>query len=191
VEERYCIEGANVKQNRPRIAAGQTAHLVAGAMLMALAGTASAQQPQHTAETYGNWTVECDIQAGPPLQKTCNMAQIIQAKSQQTPIARLAISRQAKSQALQIEIQLPVNVWMPSGVKLQVDDKDPGLVAGFTRCIPGGCFADAELKPDTLAKFRASGDEAKMHLLNANQQEMVIPFGLSGFAQAFDVLSKE
>jgi hypothetical protein len=22
------------------------------------------QQPQHTAETYGNWTVECDIQAG-------------------------------------------------------------------------------------------------------------------------------
>jgi invasion protein IalB len=187
------IEGIDVEHfSAMRTVAWHWTNTLSVALLMALPATAWSQQavPQHTAATYGSWTVQCDIQTGPPQQKNCEMAQLAQVNGQSNPIARVAI-RSLKGQPLKLAIQVPANVWLLAGVRLQTDDKDPGLPAAFTRCLPGGCFADADIKPDVVGKFRASAEEGKIHFQNGAQQEVVIPLGFKGFAQALDALSKE
>ena len=124
--------------------------LAAGALLLVLSATGAAAQPapQRTSATYEDWTVQCELNAGPPAQKLCEVMQVGQAQGQ--TVSRVAIGRVTKTEPFKIVVQLPVNLWLPAGVKIQLDDKDPGLAAPFRRCVPAGCFADIEIKDDMV-----------------------------------------
>jgi invasion protein IalB len=183
--------------------------VVAGALLAVSIGETAAQQPappaaqpqtapqssqpnpQRTTATYDDWVVRCEIQAGPPQQKICDMAQLAQVQGQANPISRVGIAKPAKGEAVKLVIQLPVNVSVPGGVKIQADDKDPGLVAPFKRCIPAGCFAEVDLKDDMMKKLRAAAQSWKMQLKDGGEHEVAIPLSLKGFAQAYDALLKQ
>jgi invasion protein IalB len=161
---------------------------LAGLVLMAAAGHATAQQS--TAATYDDWVVRCVTQAGPPLQKVCDMEQLTQVQGKNTPLSRVAIARPMKAPPIKLIIQLPVNVWLPSGIKIQMSDKDPGFPGVFTYCVPAGCFADVDASDDALKKFRAATEPAKLVFKNAGQQDVAIPLSFKGFGQAYDALSK-
>ncbi len=179
---------------------------VAGALLAGFVGVAAAQQPappaqsapppaqpnpQRTTATYDDWLVRCEIQPGPPQQKICDMAQMAQMQGQANPVSRVGIPKPAKGEAVKLIIQLPVNVWLPTGVKLQADDKDPGVVVPFKRCVPAGCFAELDLKDDLMKKFRAAAQPWKMHFKDAAERDAAIPLSLKGFGQAYDALLKQ
>jgi invasion protein IalB len=140
----------------------------AGALLGAFIGETAAQpaappatqpaqppNPQRTTATYDDWVVRCEVHPGPPQRKLCDIAQMAQVQGQANPISRVGIPKPAKGEAIKLVIQLPVNVSVPGGVKIQADEKDPGPVAPFKRCVPAGCFAEVDLKDDTMKKFRA------------------------------------
>ena len=135
--------------------------LAAGALLLILsaAGAAAQTAPQRTSATYEDWTVQCELNAGPPAQKLCEVVQVGQAQGQ--TVSRVAIGRATKSEPFKIVVQLPVNLWLPAGVKIQLDDKDPGLTAPFRRCVPAGCFADLEIKDDMVKRLRAATGSGK------------------------------
>ena len=76
-------------------------------------------------------------------------------------------------------------------MRIQSNDKDPGLAATFKRCLPSGCFADVDIKDDTVKRFRAATENGTIHFKNASQQDVVVPLSFKGFGQAFDALSKE
>jgi invasion protein IalB len=161
---------------------------LAGIVLAAAAGHATAQQS--TAATYDDWVVRCVTQAGPPPQKVCDMEQLTQVQGKNTPLSRVAIARPMKAPPIKLVIQLPVNVWLPSGIKIQMSDKDPGFAGVFTYCVPAGCFAEVEASDDTLKKFRAANGPARIVFKNAGQQDIAIPLSFKGFGQAYDALSK-
>jgi invasion protein IalB len=177
----------------------------AGALLLVSIGSAVAQQPapqqqtapqsqpnpQRTTATYDDWVVRCEIHAGPPQQKICDMAQMAQVQGQANPISRVGIPKPGKGEGLKLLIQLPINVSIPGGVKFQTDDKDPGLLAPFKRCIPAGCFAELDLKDDMMKKFRAAAQSWKMHFKDGGEHDVAIPLSLKGFAQAYDALMKQ
>src|SRR5438477_9926270 len=89
------------------------------------AGRGVAQES--TAATYEDWVVRCVAQAGPPPQKTCGVEQLTQVKGQSNPLSRVAITRPAKGQPVRLVVQLPVNIWLPAGAKVQISDKEAGL----------------------------------------------------------------
>jgi invasion protein IalB len=95
-----------------------------------------------------------------------------------------------KAPPIKLIIQLPVNIWLPSGIKIQMSDKGPEFAGVFTYCVPAGCFADVEATDDTLKKFRAASEPAKIVFKNAAQQDLAIPLSFKGFGQAYDALSK-
>src|SRR5262245_30964758 len=91
--------------------------LLAGAVLLALSSPATAQQPrtpappappeptpsevpQRTTATYANWVLTCDVQAGAPPQKTCEIQQMVQAQAQgrTVPFSRIAVMHPVKGQ---------------------------------------------------------------------------------------------
>ena len=87
--------------------------------------------------------------------------------------------------------QLPINVWIPVGVKLVYDAKAAHLVAAFRWCAPAGCFADLDLKDDMVKKLRSVTVQGRFEFKDASQRDVAIPVSFKGFGQALDALAKE
>lgn len=146
--------------------------------------------PQQTTATYEDWIVRCETRPGPPPQKFCEMVQFTQAQSGGV-ISQIAIGRPAKGQPVKLVIQLPIGVWLPTGIKLTTGAKDAGLLTTFKRCLPAACFTDAEINADTIKKFRTATDAGQILFKDGNQKDASLPVSFKGFATAFDALQKE
>ena len=157
------------------------------ALISALAGSAVAAAPQSTTATYGDWTLRCVMH-----NKTnvCEMAQSMQIKGQSRPITQIAIGRQAKTDPLKIVFEVPINVWLPDGVKLTTDDKKVSISASFTRCLPVGCFADVEIGKAQIKALSALKKAGKLQFKDAGKQPIAIPVSFKGFGDAYDAMQK-
>jgi invasion protein IalB len=161
--------------------------LLASVVFIAVAGRAFAQQS--TAATYGDWVVRCTMQ-GTPAKKACDMEQTTEAQGKNTPVSRVAIAQPMKAPPINLIVQLPVNVWMASGVRIEMNDKDPGYSGHFVYCAPAGCFAEVEVTADTLKKFRTTTAPGRIVFKNAGQRDVAIPISFKGFGDAYDALVK-
>ena len=155
-------------------------------LLLAAAGTVSAQTPRLTTATYDDWTERCEMLNG---VKTCEIEQTSQVQGQ--PFSQVAIGRPSKGEPLRIVVQVPINVWLPTGVSLTADDKDQAIVAAFKRCVGGGCYADVDLSDETIKKLRARTEKGKLLFKDAAQRDVTVPISFKGFAPAFDAMAKE
>jgi invasion protein IalB len=161
-----------------------------GLAIAAVAHRACAQQD--TTATYENWTVRCATRPGPPPpQKSCAMEQFSHLQNEGQPFSHVAIARPEKGKPVALVVQVPVNVWLAPGVRIEIDGKDAGPSAPFTRCGPAGCFAEIALNDAAMQKFRAGTAPATIVFTNAAQQQVTIPLSFKGFNQAFDALAKE
>ena len=162
--------------------------LVVTVTLASMAATgALAQTPQRTTATYGDWTVRCERHDS---AKVCEMAQAMQIKGRPQPISQIAIGRQDKKGAMKIIFEVPINVWLRDGVTLAVDDEEATIKASFTRCIPAGCFAEADLKQAAVDKFRQPKKSGRLQFKDAARQKIAIPVSFKGFPAAYDALNK-
>jgi invasion protein IalB len=146
--------------------------------------------PQSTTATYANWVVQCQTRTGQTPEKACEMAQVTQMQNNNAPFSRVAVAQPVKGQPVRLVVQVPVNASFAETVKIQTGDSDPGIAAPFARCIPGGCFAEFDLKDDMLKKLRASSSTGKLTFADAGGHDVSVPVSFSGFAQAFDALAK-
>ena len=196
--------------------------LVAAAVLLALSSDATAQQPrpaaapppattapppaaaappaappseapQRTTAAYGDWVLTCDMHAGPPPQKVCEILQVVQAQAQgrTVPFSSIGVMHPVKGQPVKLMMQVPTNVSLSTNVRIQTADADPGIAAPFARCVPAGCVADFVLRDDVLKKFRATSGNGKVTFADANGHEVAVPLSFAGFGQAFEALAKE
>ena len=152
---------------------------------------AATDTPQSTTATYADWIVQCVTRAGPPAEKVCEMAQVTQLQGKNVPFSRIAVEHPAKDQPVKLIVQVPVNASFATAVRLQTADADPGLSAPFAQCVPGGCFAEFDLKEDVLKKFRAASGTGKLSFADAGGHDVAVPLSFNGFAQAFEALVKE
>src|SRR5215831_149914 len=145
-----------------------------------------AQGPQHTTATYDDWTLRCDMTS---TLKNCDLAQSTQMQGQ--AVSLIVIGRPSKTEPLRIVFQVPINVWLPVGVRLTTDKGSDIVLATFKRCLGVGCFADAELKDDVVKKLRNDSESGKLLFTDAAQKEVALPVSFKGFAVAFDALVKQ
>ena len=145
---------------------------------------------QQTTATYEDWTVRC-VASGKPPKKVCDLEQLSHLKGTERPFSRIEISRPAKGQPLRLLVQVPVNVSLATGVRVQVDGRDWGLAGPFRRCLLAGCFATIALKDGVLKTFGATKAPVRIVYANAAKAKVAIPLSLKGFSQAFDALTKE
>jgi invasion protein IalB len=146
--------------------------------------------PQRTTATYEDWTVRCETRGTPPV-KQCEMVQAVTAQGQANPVTQVAVGRAAPKDPVRMVFQLPVNVWIPAGVRFVFDTKVQPLAAGFKWCAPAGCFADIDLNNDLVKRIRAQTVRGRFDFKDAAQRDVTIPVSFKGFGQAFDALLKE
>jgi invasion protein IalB len=165
---------------------------LAGALLAGATGLAAAQPaPQQTTATYDDWVVRCETRPGPPPQKICEMAQFTKAQGTTGALTSIAIGRAAKNQPLRMVVQVPIAVWLPTGVQVIINARDAGVPTTYKRCLPAYCFADTEIRDDVIRRFRAATENGKLLFKDANQKDVEMPVSFKGFGAAFDALAKE
>jgi invasion protein IalB len=121
------------------------------------------------------------------------MAQVtqLQVQGKTQPFSRAVVPHPAKDQPVRLVVQLPVNVTFSTNVRVQISDGDQGLALPFARCVPDGCFADFEIKEDTLKKFRSASTGGKLSFADASGRGISIPLSFNGFSKAYDALTKD
>jgi invasion protein IalB len=147
--------------------------------------------PQQTTATYGDWVVRCETRSGPPPVRNCEMVQFTRAQGQTGVLTQVAIGKPVRGQPIKVVVQVPIAVWLPTGVRIATGPKDPGVAASFKRCIPTACFADIDVKDDVIRRFRASTEAGRIQFKDANQKDVALPISFKGFSAAYDALAKE
>jgi len=149
-------------------------------------------EPEATTATYGDWLLRCQkIAAADSAQRVCEVVQTVQAQGQQNPILQLSIGAPGAKDPMKLTIVAPLNVSFPSVARLAVDEKDPQpteLI--WRRCLPGGCFAELEIRDEMLKRWRPQIGGGIVKIVDAAGREIAIPFSFRGFAQALDALLK-
>lgn len=146
-------------------------------------------EPQRTSATYDDWIVQCVIRSGPPQKKGCDMVQVVRRKNK--PVALVIMTKPVQGRPMELIVQLPVNVSLASGVRIQTAAADPGVRAPFVHCLPGGCVAMVALKQDTIERFRAAHGSGKMLFADAVGRTIAIPLSFKGFDEALSALERE
>ncbi len=80
-------------------------------------------------------------------------------------------------------IQLPVGLFLPAGIKVQVDENKPQQIVLET-CDLKGCYGTAPVSDEMLGAMKA-GKRFAVSFQNAAKQNIAIPFGLSNFAETY------
>src|SRR5581483_7872253 len=144
---------------------------------------------QSTTATYADWVVQCQTRADPLPEKLCEMAQLTQLQGKNVPFSRVALGHPAKDHPVKLTVQVPVNASFATAIRIQTSDAD--LTAPFARCVPGGCFAEFDLREETLRKLRAASGVGRLSFADASGHEVAVPLSFNGFAQAYEALLKE
>lgn len=84
-----------------------------------------------------------------------------------------------------------MNLSLQTSPRVSLEDKQPPVALAFKRCVPGGCFADADLSDDLLRRMRARAEPGRLEYKDAIQRDVGIPVSFKGFAQAVDALAKQ
>jgi len=139
--------------------------------------------------SFGNWALNCQpVGQAPKTRMLCEVLQSIVVEGQKDPLARIAIGRLAADQPWHVTVVLPTNIALPHPVQLETDGNAP-LELGWTRCVPGACFAEADLKADVLAQWRVATAAGKVTFVDANGRAVSFPMSFKGLGSAMDAMA--
>jgi len=161
-------------------------------LLCAVLATGSAVAQSATAPastlraTHGSWEVWCYGDGD------CIMTQLHQ-RTTDTADAVFTIFKPKGLQgddgrqiAALAEIVVPLGVFLPGALGLQIDNNEPRAVP-FERCIPDGCVVRAPIAANMLGQMRAGGT-AYLIVSPRPDERVRLPISLNGFTAAFDSL---
>jgi len=149
--------------------------------------TATANAPDMTSETYGDWIMRCQPSSE---AKRCEVSQTIVVQGQNAPIALIAFGREKKGDPLHMVVQLPTNVTFEGGVKTHLSGGEAAVDMKFRRCFPTGCFADAPMTDAVVAKLKSQAEPLSIKFKDATEREISLPLSPRGLGPALDALSR-
>lgn len=135
-------------------------------------------------ERFGDWSLRCTPQLGEDQNpsRRCEVVQIatIKRADSVTPIVTLAIAAdriqtsKSKPISFSLTVLVPLNVFLPAGLSLQVNDKNT-LKMNYRNCNQTGCWLQASAPPTTISRLmKGKTGSATIQLLNG--QKVTIRF---------------
>ena len=163
-------------------------HAAGGALITLSLCITTVHAQQRTMAIYGDWTLSCAIG---DVGTTCGLVQVQKFGSQSPAVSEIGIGRSSRTQPYRVSIELPTDVWIPSGVKLLTEDKSPILAAAFKWCVATRCLADAELSDADIKSLRSQKAAGSIAYKTASQSDVLIEISFRGFGEAFKALQRQ
>jgi invasion protein IalB len=98
-------------------------------------------------------------------------------------VASIVVRTQSDTQDPVMMIRVPVGLYLPAGLKIQVDGGKPQPVPLET-CDLQGCYAEMQISSDLLAALKG-GKRLSILCQNSAKKDLVLPLVLDNFADAF------
>jgi len=138
---------------------------------------------------FKDWTLQCLPPEGEQ-PETCAMVQELRVKSGKRLLA-LQITEtgtvvRQDGPSLVAVFSLPLGVYLPSGVIMEIEGKPP-LKLEYERCDRGGCYAGVVLG-EILTTALREGVEGKVRFNNLNGRTISATISLKGFTAAYNAL---
>jgi invasion protein IalB len=140
----------------------------------------AAAQPQSPA---AGWVARCgSASRSAPLECAIEQSAVVAKTGQLVALVNIRVPSDTHTPTA--AIQLPLGLFLPAGMKLQVDDGKAADMQIQT-CDAHGCYASAPLSPEMLAALKA-GKEIKISFQNLSKETITVPMPLGDFASAYD-----
>ena len=154
------------------------------------AGAQPAPPPVENVAKHGQWQVQCSPAQGDQ-PKSCGMIQI--EKNDKNPGIGLSliINRVKQGDKVQVLMRalVPIGVYLPTGVAMEIDGAALEGRMTFTRCNPQACESFGEASDASLKKFM-KGKVATFYIYDRPGNGYPIVFPLEGFADGLADLAK-
>ncbi len=158
--------------------------LVAG--LLFSADTAFAQASKDGAEGDTYWSTECVGPSRSGEVLTCSAVQNILVADTKQLIFQIKVVTPAGKGAPVMQLQGPLNVFLPGGFALSVDGADLAKV-GVSNCNQHGCFGAIKLEPTMIAALE-HGQNLKIAFLSGPEKSQYVETPLVGFTRAMKAI---
>lgn len=132
------------------------------------------------------WTSRC-ASDGRQAALFCEVEQSLYMTKTGQLVASVNVKLPPETRQPVMMIQLPVGLFLPAGVNLQIDEGRPQPLAIQT-CDLKGCYAATTLSPDLLGSMK-SAKRLSVVFQNLNKENVTLAFVLSGFAEGFDKIN--
>ena len=161
-----------------------------GPRVNAPAGAQPAPPPVENVAKHGQWQVQCSPAQGDQ-PKSCGMIQV--EKNDKTPAIGLSLIINRVKQGDKVQVMMralvPIGVYLPTGVAMEIDGAALEGRMTFTRCNPQACEAFGEASDPSLKKFM-KGKTATFYIYDRPGNGYPILFPLEGFAEGLADLAK-
>ncbi len=149
-----------------------------------------APAPDRTTASFGDWVLRCDRRPDvTPPQRFCELGQTVQRQGDAGPQAQIALGRVLPGDPLRLTLLLPINVGLEKAPKLSGDQVSLDLA--WARCLPSGCFANAAVPGDLLARLRSVKDAGRVEYRDGTGRDVTLPISFRGFDEAYEALRIE
>jgi len=136
--------------------------------------------------THGAWQVRCIRPAGAKAEK-CGLFQWVQAADRENFSLTIIFLRSFSGDKKRLRVVAPLDVILPAGVGLKIDDQDIGK-ARFLKCSRTGCVADVAVDDALVEKLR-NGQTAIFIVFKTFEEGIAVPIDLSGFGDGLRELN--
>jgi invasion protein IalB len=148
-----------------------------------------------TIATHGKWQIQCSdlpAQNDQPAGRSCGMIQVGKSETNESIGLSLVINKVKqgdKSQTL-MRALVPIGVYLPTGIAIEIDGAALEGRMNFTRCNPRACEGFGEASAPTLKKF-LKGKVATFYIYDRPGNGYPIKLPLEGFADGLAELAKQ
>mgnify|MGYP000843974520 CR=1 FL=1 len=155
------------------------------------AGSSVPSSPERTAASFGDWILRCEAPGTAQGRRICEVAQVMSAQGQNSPIAQVAIGRPVSMDSNRLTVVLPANVTIPAKPQIAIAKGGTPIDLVWQSCVPGGCLASATVSDEAVQLFGAQGEPGRIVFKDAAGRDVALQLSFRGLAQALAALAKE
>ena len=134
---------------------------------------------------FQDWRLRCEKEDDDAPER-CFIMQIAKSTKDKREVLRIGVRYPEPSKPPMVFLTLPLGVYLPTGLLLQIDDGET-LKIPVEICLPNGCHTRMALVGDLLKRLK-QGKLAKLAFHDSRQQQITVPVSLAGFTAALAAL---
>jgi invasion protein IalB len=146
---------------------------------------ASVKADESIIDTIGPWEIRC--QSAPASKfRTCALTQTATSKENADSTLGIMVVKPPELKSGVMRILVPLDVYLIGGATLSATDGDIGKAA-FSKCTPGGCWADIALEDKTFDGLKNKG-EMRLTIYKTPHESLSYQFKSDGLSEGFEKL---
>ncbi|MEJ2316988.1 MAG: invasion associated locus B family protein [Gammaproteobacteria bacterium] len=133
-------------------------------------------------EKFDDWFKECEMvtsEKGEQIE-ICQISQTLIDKDSDQPMMKIAVGYVPDKDQPVAVITLPLGIFLPPGIELQIDGKGKVGRLPINTCLPSGCQAGVQLDEDFVSRMK-QGSQMTVTFGNPQGKGVAAPVSLKGF----------